>query len=152
MNKLKILSCAGVIALTGFVGIAWAIGVNDFHSTPFFSALSARENCRVGRDQFSEAADLRHSARSSIGAPTLVAQYRQERRALRKTIHTASLNEQAIRAQIGADLDVKWAHASERVRTELTQEQVEKLKQLAEKVDANGNARLARINERIAGP
>jgi hypothetical protein len=29
---------------------------------------------------------------------------------------------------------------------------VEKLKQLAEKVDANGDARLERINERIAGP
>ena len=34
MNRMKILSCAGAIALTGFVGIAWAIGAND-SSAPY---------------------------------------------------------------------------------------------------------------------
>jgi Spy/CpxP family protein refolding chaperone len=77
---------------------------------------------------------------------------------LRKAIHTAPVNKQAIRAQaarvaqIGADLDVKRAQVSEGIRAVLTPEQVEKLKQLAEKVDANVDLMLERINERIAGP
>ncbi len=77
---------------------------------------------------------------------------------MRKAIHTAPVNKQAIRAQaarvaqIGADLDVKRAQVSEGIRAVLTPEQVEKLKQLAEKVDANVDLMLERINERIAGP
>ena len=77
---------------------------------------------------------------------------------MRKAIHTLPINEQAIRAQavrvgqIEADLDVKRAHVSERVRVVLTAEQVEKFKEFAEKVDANGDAMLERMNERIAGP
>jgi protein CpxP len=81
----------------------------------------------------------------------------QERRALRKTIHTTPVNEAAIRAQaarvaqIEADLDVKRAYVSDRIRAVLTPEQVEKLKELAGSIDEHVDAVLERINEKIAG-
>lgn len=89
---------------------------------------------------------------------SLVAQYVQKRRTLRKTIHTAPVGEAAIRAQaarvtqIEADLDVKRACISERIRAVLTPEQVEKLTKIARTVDAHVDAVLERINEEIAGP
>lgn len=77
---------------------------------------------------------------------------------LRKAIHTASVNEPVIRAQaarvaqIEADLDAKRAYVSERIRTILTPEQIEKLKQIAGTVDGRVDAMLERIDEKIAGP
>jgi Spy/CpxP family protein refolding chaperone len=158
MNKLKILSCAGAVALTGFVGIAWAVGANDpTRPHPFRQFLLGKiAELGVSDSQKQQIHAILRESRPAL--QPLVAQYVRERRALRKAIHTAPVNEQAIRAQavrvaqIEADLDVKRAHVSERIRAVLTPEQVEKLKQLAEKVDASVDIMLERINERIAGP
>ena len=155
---MKILSCAGAIALTGFVGIAWAIGAND-SSAPYafrHALLGKLVELGVSQTQKQQIHAVLRESRPTI--KPLVTQYVQERRALRKAIHSVPVNEAAIRAQaarvaqIEADLDVKRAHVSERIRGVLTPEQVEKLKQLAENVDANVDAILERIDERIAGP
>jgi protein CpxP len=158
MNKLKILSCAGAIVLTGFAGIAWAVGATDpARPHPFrHFFLGKVAELGVSDSQKEQIHAILRENRPAL--QPLVAQSVQERRALRKAIHNAPVNEQAIRAQaarvaqIEADLDVKRAHVSERIRGVLTPEQVEKLKQLAEKVDANVDLLLERINERIAGP
>jgi Spy/CpxP family protein refolding chaperone len=158
MNKLKILSIAGVVGLTGFVGIAWAVGPNDpIRPHPFRHFLLGKiAELGVSDSQKQQIHAILREYRPAL--QPLVAQYVRERRTLRKAVHTLPVNEQAIRAQavrvaqIEADLDVKRAHVSERIRAVLAPEQVEKLKQLAEKVDANVDAMLERMNERIAGP
>jgi periplasmic protein CpxP/Spy len=159
MNKLKILSCAGAVALAGFAGIAWAAGANDQdQSHPFFRhfLLGKVAGLGVNDSQKHQIHAILREARPAL--QPLLTQYVQERRILRKTIHTAPVNEPAIRAQaarvaqVEADLAVKRAQVSERVRAALTPEQVEKLKQLAQTMDANVDAMLERINEKIAGP
>ncbi len=158
MNKLKILSCSGAVALTGFIGIAWAVGASDPTSPrPFRHFLLGKiAELGVSDSQKQQIHGILREARPPL--QPLVAQCVQERRTLRKAIHTAPVNEQVIRAQaasvakIEADLDVKRAHVSERIEAVLTPEQVEKLKQFAEKADANVDLPLERINGRIAGP
>ena len=158
MNRMKILCCAGIVALTGFVGIAWAVGANDPIAPHALRHVLLGKLAELGVSQAQKEqihAVLRES-RPTI--KPLVTQYVQERRALRKTIHAAPINEAAIRAQaarvaqIEADLDVKRAYVSERIRAVLTPEQVEKLKQIAGTVDARVDALLERIDEKIAGP
>jgi protein CpxP len=158
MNKLKILLCAGAVALTGIVGIAWASGANDPAGPhPFRQLLLGKiGGLGVSDSQKQQIHAVLREFRPAL--QPLVAQYVQERRALRKAIHTAPVNEQAIRAQaarvaqIEADLDVKRAYLSERIRAVLTPQQIEKLKDLAGAADAQIDAMLDRINERIAGP
>ena len=155
---MKILSCAGAAALTGFVGIAWAVGANDpTVPHPFRHALLGKlVELGVSQAQKQQIHAVLRESRPTI--KPLVTQYVQERRALRETIHTAPVNEAAIRAQaarvaqIEADLDLNRAYISERIRAVLTPEQVEKLKQIAGTVDAHVDALLERINEQIAGP
>jgi Spy/CpxP family protein refolding chaperone len=158
MNRIKILSCAGAVALTGFVGMAWAAGVND-HAPPYafrHALLGKLTELGVSQAQKEQIHTVLRESRGTI--KPLVTQYVQERRALRKTIQTAPVNEAAILAQaarvaqIEADLDVRRAHISERIRGVLTPEQVEKLKLIAGIVDAHVDAMLERINDRIAGP
>ncbi len=48
MNKLKILSCAGAVALTGFVGITWAVGANDPARPPPFRQLLLGKIAELG--------------------------------------------------------------------------------------------------------
>lgn len=72
----------------------------------------------------------------------LVKQMIQERRALRDAIHATPVNEAAIRAQaarvaqVQADLAVRRAHVSDKVRAVLTPEQAAKLKEMSAKHDA----------------
>jgi Spy/CpxP family protein refolding chaperone len=155
---MKILSCAGAVALTGFVGIAWAVGANDSAAPHALRHALLGKLVELGVSQ-AQKQQIHAALRES--RPTikpLVTQYVQEHRALRKTIHTAPVNEAAIRAQaarvaqIEADLDVKRAYISERIRAVLTPEQVEKLKQIAATVDTHVDAMLERIDEKIAGP
>ena len=158
MNRMKILSCAGAVVLTGFVGIAWAVGANDPAAPHAFrhALLGKLVELGVSQAQKQQIHAVLRESRPTI--KPLVMQYVQERRALRKTIHTAPVNEAAIRAQaarvvqIEADLDVKRAYISERICAVLTPEQVERLKQIAGAVDAYVDAMLERINEKIAGP
>ena len=158
MNRMKILSFAGAVALTGFVGIAWAVGANDPAAPHAFrhALLGKLVELGVSQAQKQQIHAVLRESRPTI--KPLVMQYVQERRALRKTIHTAPVNEAAIRAQaarvvqIEADLDVKRAYISERICAVLTPEQVERLKQIAGAVDAYVDAMLERINEKIAGP
>jgi hypothetical protein len=158
MNRIKILSCSGAVALTGFVGIAWAVGVNDPAAPYAFrhALLGKLVELGVSQAQKEQIHTVLRESRRTI--KPLITQYVQERRALRKTIQTAPVNEAAIRAQaarvaqIEADLDVRRAHISEQIRAVLTPEQVEKLKQIAGTVDAHVDAMLERINDRIAGP
>jgi Spy/CpxP family protein refolding chaperone len=155
---MKMLSCAGAVALTGLVGITWALGANDPAAPHAFrhALLGKLVGLGVSQAQKQQIHAVLRESRPTI--KPLVRQYVQERRALRKMIHTAPVNEAAIRAQaarvaqIVADLDVKRAHISERIRAVLTPEQVEKLKQIAGTVDAHVDAMLERINEKIAGP
>src|ERR1041384_1652752 len=126
MNKLKILSCAGAVALTGFVEIALAVGAKDpTRRHPFqHFLLETIARLNVSDSQKQQIHAILRQARPTLQPP--VAQYMQERRGLRKVIHTAPVNEQLIRAragrvaQIEADLAVKRAHVSERIRTVLT--------------------------------
>jgi Spy/CpxP family protein refolding chaperone len=156
MNKIKILSWAGAIVLTGFVGIGWASGANDSTRPHFFRQLFLGKVAELGVNdsQKQQIHSILREARPGI--QPLVAQYVQERRALRKAIHTSPVNEAAIRAQstrvaqLEADLAVKRAHVSERIRAVLTPQQVEKLKELAGDIDARVDNMLERINERIA--
>jgi protein CpxP len=86
----------------------------------------------------------------------LVKQYVQERRALRNTIHATPVNEPAIRAQaarvaqLQADLAVKRAYVSEKLRTVLTPEQLEKFKELEAKFDAKADKMGERVSRKIA--
>jgi len=72
----------------------------------------------------------------------LLQQFVQERRKLRELIHGNSTDEASIRAQaqkvstIGADLTVQRARTFARIRTILTPEQIEKLKNLQVSADA----------------
>jgi Spy/CpxP family protein refolding chaperone len=158
MNKLKILSCAGAIVLTGFAGVAWAVGANDpARPHPFRHFLLGKvAELGVSDSQKQQIHAILRETRPTL--QPLVAQYVQERRTLRKAIHTAPVNEPTIRAQaarvaqVEADLDVRRAHVSDRIRAVLTPEQVEKLKQLAENFDARVDEVLARINDKIATP
>jgi Spy/CpxP family protein refolding chaperone len=128
MNNLKILFWAGAIALTGFVGIAWAAGANDPNQPHPFRPFPLGKIAELGVNdsQKQQIHAILREARPAL--QPLVAQYVQERRTLRKTIHTAPVNEQAIRAQAArvaqteADLDVKRAHVSARIRAILTPE------------------------------
>jgi Spy/CpxP family protein refolding chaperone len=155
---MKILSCAVAVALTGFIGIAWAVGANDPAAAYAFRRALLGKLVELGVSQAQKQQIHAVLRESHPTIKPLVAQYVQERRALRKTIHTAPVNEAAIRAQaarvaqIEADLDVKRAYVSERIRAVLTPEQVEKLKQIAGTVDAHVDSILERINEKIAEP
>ena len=88
----------------------------------------------------------------------LIKQYLEERRALRRTIHTTPVNEAAVRAQaarvaqVESNLEAKRAHVAERIGALLTPEQITKLKELASGVDASVDAAIERINNKIAGP
>jgi len=155
MNKLKALSCVGALALVGFVGIAWAAN-GPIAPLRFRHALLGK----LAELGVTDAQKQQIHAILRETQPTLqplVKQYVQERRALRKTIHTTPVNEAAIRAQaarvaqIEADLDVKRAYVSDRIRAVLTPEQVEKLKELAGSIDEHVDTVLGRINEKIAG-
>ena len=155
MNKLKIISCAGALALVGFVGIAWAAN-GPIAPLRFRHALLGKiAELGVTDAQKQQIHAILRQARPTL--QPLVKQYVQERRTLRKTIHTAPVNEAAIRAQaarvaqIEADLDVKRAYVSDRIRAVLTPPQVEKLKELAGSIDEQVDAVLERINEKIAG-
>lgn len=155
---MKILSFAGAVALTGFVGMAWAVGANDPAVPHAFRNALLGKLVELGVSQAQRQQIHAVLCESRPAMKPLVAQYVQERRTLRETIHTAPVDEAAIRAQaarvaqIEADLDVKRAHISERIRAVLTPEQVEKLTQIAGTVDAHVDAVLERINEEIAGP
>src|ERR1700682_5143483 len=112
MNRMKILTCAGAVALTAFVGIAWAVGANDPVAAHAFRhvLLGKLVELDVSQAQKQQIHVVLRESRPTI--KPLVTQYVQERRTLRKTIHTAPVNEAAIRAQaarvaqIEADLDV----------------------------------------------
>ncbi|PZR75382.1 MAG: hypothetical protein DLM73_05575 [Chthoniobacterales bacterium] len=156
MNKLKIFSCAGAVALTGLVGIGWAFGATDsIRPHPFRHFLFGKiAELGVSDSQRQQIRAVLRESRPTL--QPLVAQHVRERRALRKTIHTVPVNEAAIRAQaarvaqVEADLNVRRAFISERIRAVLTPEQVEKLKQLAAGFDARVDDILARINDKIA--
>jgi Spy/CpxP family protein refolding chaperone len=158
MNRMKILSCTVAVALTGFVGIAWAVVANDPAAPHAFRPALFGKLVELGVSQAQKQQIHAVLRESHPAIKPLVAQYVQERRALRKTIYTAPVNEAAIRAQaarvaqIEADLDVKRAYVSERIRAVLTPEQVEKLKQIAGTVDAHVDSMLERIDKKIAGP
>jgi Spy/CpxP family protein refolding chaperone len=155
---MKILCCAGVVALTGFVGIAWAVGANDPAAPHALRHVLLGKLAELGVSQAQKEQIHAVLRESHPTIKPLVTQYVQERRALRKTIHVTPVNEAAIRAQaarvaqIEADLDVKRAYVSERIRAVLTPDQVEKFKQIAGTVDARVDALLERIDEKIAGP
>jgi Spy/CpxP family protein refolding chaperone len=155
MNKLKVFSCVGALALSGLVGIAWAAN-GPIAPLRFRHALLGKiAELGVTDAQKQQIHAILRETRPAL--QPLVKQYVQERRALRKTIHTAPVSEAAIRAQaarvaqIEADLDVKRAYVSDRIRAVLTPQQIEKLKELAGSVDEHVDAVLERINERIAG-
>ena len=157
MNKLKILLCAAAIGLSGFVGIAWAVSANDpLRPHPFRHFLLGKiAELGVTDSQKQQIHAILRESRPALRP--LVAQYVQERRALRKTIHAAPVNEPAIRAQaarvaqVEADLDVKRAHVSERIRAALTPQQIEKLKELGANWDARVDSALQGIDDKIAG-
>lgn len=138
--------------------MAWAVGANDPAVPHAFRHALLGKLVELGVSQ-AQRQQIHAVLRESRPAmKPLVARYVQERRTLRKTIHTAPVDEAAIRAQaarvaqIEADLDVKRACISERIRAVLTPDQVEKLAQIAGAVDPHVNAVLERINEGIAGP
>ncbi|MDP9004979.1 MAG: Spy/CpxP family protein refolding chaperone [Verrucomicrobiota bacterium] len=156
MNKTKILSLAGAVALTGFVGIGWAAGANDSNRPHFFRQLFLGKLAELGVNESQKQQIHAILREARPGFQPLVVQYVQERRTLRKAIHTVPVNEAAIRAQatrvaqLEADLAVKRAYVSEQIRAVLTPHQVEKLKELAGVIDARVDNMLERINERIA--
>ncbi len=79
-----------------------------------------------------------------------------ERRALRELIHADTIDEKAIRKQaanvagIAADLAVQRAHVVHEIKPVFTDEQLEKLAEMGEDVDARIDGFIDRVAKRIA--
>src|SRR5437870_5817549 len=139
------------ITLLGFIGYATAASNIPSPASPFqYGILSKLAELGITDAQKVEIHAILREAQP--GFEPLVKQFIQERRALRNTIHAAPVNEPAIRtqadrvAQFEADLAVKRAHISERVRTVLTPDQITKLKDIATQLDSRVDAMVERIS------
>jgi Spy/CpxP family protein refolding chaperone len=153
MKKFVLIGCSAAVALAGAIGVARGVenNGNDNAGRPHRFRRAMRQQLAaigVTDAQKEQIRAIRREMRPTV-AP-LVKQLVQERRALRNTIQTTPVNEAAIRAQsarvaqLQADLAVKRAYISERVRSVLTPEQAAKLKELAAQRDAKIDERMNR--------
>lgn len=86
----------------------------------------------------------------------LIKQFVAERRALRDLVHAETIDEKAIRDQVakvagvGADLAVQRAHVAHEIRSVLTPEQIKKLGEMREDIDAHIDHFIDRVAKRVA--
>ncbi len=158
MKNLTLLTCASAAGLIGLVAAATAADNGSDTPRPhrFRHALMQRLTAVGVTDAQKE--QIRGIAREFRPAmKPLRQQLVQERRALRKAIHSTPVNEAAIRAQsarvaqIEADVAVKRAYISERVQSILTPEQIAKLKEMAAKFDAKVDEQMNRADKKADG-
>lgn len=142
MKTQKLICFVGAGALLGLIGLAAA--ATDPALPHLFRGALLEKMAELGMTDAQKTQIHTVLRDSQPNLQPLIKQYVQERRALRRTIHTTPVNEAAIRAQatrvaqVESDLDVKRAYAAERIRALLTPEQTTKLKELASGVDACG--------------
>lgn len=157
MKTRNLFYLIGGITLFGFIGYMAAASNPLSPARPFRQALFGKV-AQLGITD-AQKTQIRGILRDAL--PTVqpqVKQYVRERRALRQAIHATPVNEAAIRAQAGkvaqleADLAVRRAHISERVRAILTPDQIGRLNELSEEVDARIDAAIETASSRIAGP
>jgi hypothetical protein len=146
MKTRKLLYWFAAIVLLGLIEYATAttnISSPDSFQYPILVRLA---ELRVTATQESQIRAILQEAQP--GFEPLVKQYITKRRSLRATIHTAPVNETAIRtqanrvAQLEADLAVKRARIADRIRTVLTPDQITKLKALAGEFDSRVDSAL----------
>jgi Spy/CpxP family protein refolding chaperone len=107
----------------------------------------------VTPDQKAEVKTILRKYQPTVGP--LIKQVVTERRALRDTIHAATIDETAIRAQaakvasLESDLAVQRAHVSHDIRAVLTPDQLQKVKKMEVDVDARIDGFLYRVANRI---
>jgi protein CpxP len=153
----KVLIAAGavmVLTVGGFFAfLAHADTTNDvgFSERHFAQKLA---QLGVTADQKAEVKTILRKYQPTVGP--LVKEVVTERRALRDTIHAATIDETAIRAQaakvasLESDLAVQRAHVSHDIRAVLTPEQLQKVKEMEVDVDARIDGFLHRVANRIA--
>jgi Spy/CpxP family protein refolding chaperone len=156
MKPPKLSYFVGAGALLGLIGLAAA--ATDPASPHLFRRALLEKVAELGMTDAQKTQIHAILRDSQPNLQPLIKQYVEERRALRRTIHTTPADEAAIRAQatrvaqLESDLEVKRAYVAERICALLTPEQITKLKEPARGVDATVDAAIERISNKIAGP
>lgn len=155
-TSTKTLIGAGVVAtmtVGGFFAFLAHAGTNevqmgDGHFARKLAALGVTAN------QKAQVKAILRQYQPTAGP--LIRQVVTERRVLRGTIRTETIDEAAIRAEaakvasLEADLAVERAHVAHDIRAVLTPEQIQKLKDMQINADARVDGFLQRIANRIA--
>jgi Spy/CpxP family protein refolding chaperone len=152
----KALIAAGIIAAATVAGFFTFLARAD---TCEVDTTAGRFGRRLGELGITDAQKAQVKAILRSYQPTfgpLVKEVVTERRALRDTIRSQTLDETAIRAQaakvasLEADLAVQRAHVAHDIRAVLTPEQLHKLKDMQIDADARFDGLLQRIANRLA--
>ena len=152
----KALIAAGAIMVLTVGGFFAFLAHADTNDVSFSKGRFAQKLAQLGvtTDQKTEVKTILRKYQPTVGP--LIKQVVTERRALRDTIHTATIDETAIRAQaakvasLEANLAVQRAHVSHDIRAVLTPDQLQKLKEMEVDVDARIDGFLHRVANRIA--
>ena len=145
-TKIIAAVAAATIIVTG--GLAWG-GRNDA-AGPAGGFAGKLAELGITEDQKAHAKSVLKEHQPTF--EPLFRSFASERRALGDLMHAETVDEAAIRAQvqklakIGADLAVERAHVAHDIRILLTPEQIRKLAEMHENV----NARLDQFIDRIA--
>jgi len=151
----KALIGAGIIAAATVGGFFAFLAQADTSEIGTTNGRFAQRLAKLGVTdaQKAQLKTILRSYQPTVGP--LVKEVVTERRALRDTIRSQTLDETAIRAQaakvasLEADLAVQRAHVAHDIRAVLTPEQLQKLKQMQFEADARFDGWLQRIANRV---
>jgi Spy/CpxP family protein refolding chaperone len=153
----KALIAAGAVAALTVGGFfAFLAHADTTNDVGFSKVRFGRKLAQLGvtADQKTEVKTILRKYQPTVGP--LIKEVVTERRALRDTIRSETIDETAIRAQaakvasLEADLAVQRAHVSHDIRAVLTPDQWQKLKDMQIDVDARMDGFLHRVANRIA--
>jgi protein CpxP len=155
-TSTKALTAAGIVATATVGGFFAYLAHADPTENHAARRPLARKLAQIGVtvDQKAQVKEILRKYQPTVGP--IIRQVVTERHTLRDTIRAETINEPAIRAQaakvasLEADLAVQRAHVAHEIRSVLTLEQLQKLKEMQVDVDARVDGVLARIAKRIA--
>ena len=155
-TSTKALIAAGIVATATVGGFFAYIAHADTTEGRATRRPFARKLAQIGvtDDQKTQIKEILRKYQPAVSP--MVKEVVTERRALRDTIRAETINEPAIRAQaakvasLEADLAVQRAHVAHEIRSVLTPEQLQKLKEMQVNADARIDGLFDRIAKRIA--
>lgn len=149
-TKLIAAVAAATVIVTG--GLAW--GARNAAAGPAGGFAGKLAELGITEDQKAQAKSILKEHQPTF--EPLFRSFTSERRALGDLMHAETVDETAIRAQvqklakIGADLAVERAHVAHDIRVLLTPDQIRKLGEMHEDVNARLDQFIDRVAKRIA--